>query len=68
MKVTYERYSELRDKRGLSDYRVSKETGIAASTLSDWKNGLSAPKADKLYLIARALDVQMEELFSEAVK
>lgn len=65
MKVTYQKYAELRDQRGMSDYRVSKETGIAQSTMSDWKNGLSTPKADKLMLIAKALDVQMEDLFEE---
>ena len=65
MKVTYQKYAELRDQRGMSDYRVSKETGIAQSTMSDWKNGLSTPKADKLLLIAKALGVQMEDLFEE---
>jgi repressor LexA len=65
MKVTYQKYAELRDQRGMSDYRVSKETGIAQSTMSDWKNGLSTPKADKLMLIAKALDVRMEDLFEE---
>ena len=65
MKVTYQKYAELRDQRGMSDYRVSKETGIAQSTMSDWKNGLSTPKADKLMLIAKALGVQMEDLFEE---
>lgn len=65
MKVTYQKYAELRDQRGMSDYRVSKETGIAQSTMSDWKNGLSTPKADKLMLIAKALDVRMEDLFED---
>ena len=31
-------------------YRVSKDTGIAASTLSDWKSGRSVPKLDKIKL------------------
>lgn len=65
MKVTYRKYAELRDARGMSDYRVSKETGVAQSTLSDWRNGISTPKADKLLLIARALGVTMEQLFEE---
>lgn len=63
MKATYAVYARLRDSRGYSDYRVSKETDIAASTISDWKNGLSVPKADKLMLIARLFGVPMEELF-----
>ena len=35
MKASYEKYAKLRDERGYSDYRVSKETGIGAATLSD---------------------------------
>lgn len=66
MKATYQRYAGLRDKRGMSDYKVAKETGIGASTISDWKNGLSVPKADKLVQIARLLSVTVEDLFEEA--
>lgn len=40
----YERYVELRDKKGVTDYRVSKDTNITASTFVDWKNGRSKPK------------------------
>ena len=65
MKATYNRYACLRDAKGYSDYRIAKETGIGTATISDWKNGLSVPKADKLLLIARVLDVQMEDLFEE---
>ena len=63
MKATYSKYAQLRDERGYSDYRVSKETDIAASTISDWKSGISVPKSDKLLLIARLFGVPMEALF-----
>ena len=33
----YTRYSKLRDDNGLKDIDVSRETGIPASTLYDWK-------------------------------
>jgi transcriptional regulator with XRE-family HTH domain len=33
-------------------YKVSKETKIPYSTLSDWKNGKSVPKAEKLQKVA----------------
>lgn len=65
MKARYEVYAKLRDDKGYSDYRVSKETGIGAATLSDWKNGLSTPKVDKLFLIARLLTVSIEDLLEE---
>lgn len=48
----YEKYVELRDSRGISDYRVSEDTGITRSTFSDWKNGRSSPKIEKLKILA----------------
>lgn len=48
----YEKYVELRDSRGISDYRVSEDTGITKSTFSDWKNGRSNPKIEKLKILA----------------
>ena len=56
----YERYIELRDKKGVTDYRVSKDTGITKSTFTDWKNGRSAPKIEKLALLAKYFDVPIE--------
>ncbi len=43
-------------------YQVAKATGIAPSTLSDWKNGRSTPKADKLARIADFFSVSLDEL------
>lgn len=56
----YKKYAELRDKHGLSDYKVAQETGISASTLSDWKNGLYVPKMDKIVTLARFFEVPIE--------
>lgn len=61
----YKRYAELRDSRGVSDYRVAQDTGIAASTLSDWKNGLYVPKVDKLMLIAKYFEVPIEYFLTD---
>lgn len=47
-------------------YRVSKETGIAASTFTDWKNGRSCPKAEKLKRIAAFFGVSLDELLGTA--
>ena len=66
MKARYEVYASLRDKNGYSDYRVAKETDIAAATLSDWKNGISTPKLDKLFQIAILFGVRIEDLCEEA--
>lgn len=58
----YTKYAELRDAKGYTDYKISELTGIARSTLSDWKNGKSVPKANKLMAIAKALEVSVETL------
>ena len=56
----YEHYVELRDKKGVTDYRVSKDTGITKSTFTDWKNGRSSPKLEKVSLLAKYFEVPIE--------
>ena len=36
----------------MTDYLVSKKTGISTATLSNWKNGNYTPKLDKISKIA----------------
>ena len=47
----YEIFAKLMADRGISAYRVSRDTGISQTTLSDWKRGRSVPKLEKLSLI-----------------
>lgn len=61
----YEHYIELRDKKGVTDYRVSKDTGITKSTFTDWKNGRSQPKVDKLKILADYFGVSIEYFLEE---
>ena len=56
----YAKYAELRDKAGLTDYKVSKETGVPATTLSEWGKGLYMIKLDKLIALARYFGVSVE--------
>lgn len=58
----YEKYVELRDKKGVTDYRVAMDTGIPKSTFTDWKNGRSKPKTEKLKTIADYFNVPIEYL------
>lgn len=51
---------ELRDSKGLTDYKVSLDTGITKSTFSDWKNGRSEPKLEKLSKIADYFGVTVD--------
>ena len=48
----YNRYKELLKKTGKTSYQVSKDTGIAQSTISEWKSGRSKPKVEKLKILA----------------
>ena len=61
----YEKYTELRDAKGLTDYRVAEDTGITKSTFSDWKTGRSIPKIDKLAKIAKYFSVPIEFFVEE---
>ena len=56
----YRKYMKLRDDKGVTDYRVSEDTGITKSTFSDWKSGRSKPKADKLKILADYFGVGIE--------
>ena len=53
----YEVYARLRDEKGVRDATIAKATGIGRSTFSDWKNGRSTPKDEKLQKIADYLGV-----------
>ena len=61
----YQKYVELRDKKGVTDYRVSEETGITKSTFTDWKTGRSKPKFDKLLILAKYFCVPVEYFADE---
>lgn len=56
----YAKYAKRRDELNLTDFKVATETGIAPSSISDWKTGRSKPKLDKLAKIAKVLDVPLE--------
>lgn len=56
----YQKYVALRDKKGVTDYRVALETKIPKSTFSEWKSGRSKPKTDKLKLLADYFGVPIE--------
>jgi len=59
----YKKYAELRDKAGVTDYEVGKQTEIATSTLSNWKAGRYTPKMDKIKKIADFFGVPIEHFF-----
>ena len=56
----YDKFEQLLQKRGVTAYKVAKETGIATATLSSWKNGEYVPKVDKLQILADYFGVPVE--------
>ena len=49
-------------------YRVAKATGIPNSTFTDWKNGRSCPKADKLIKIADFFGLSLDGLLGRELE
>lgn len=61
----YELFQKLLDAKGVTAYRVSKETGVSTSTLTQWKKGVSQPKPNKLQKIADYFDVPLSYFYGE---
>ena len=60
----YEIFEKLLKERGITAYRVARETGVTTSTLTSWKQGKYVPKMDKLRKIADYLQVSVEYLMT----
>ncbi len=67
MKPSYNKFSRLLEERGVIAADVARETKITPSTFSDWKNGNSVPKVEKLALLARYFGVAIEDFLEEEV-
>lgn len=55
--TSYLRFEKLLEIKGVTAYKVAKETGITTTTITNWKNGKYVPKSDKLSRIAEFLGV-----------
>ena len=59
---------ELLEKKGWSQYKLSKKANMAQSTLSDILTGKNAnPRMDTIQKIATALDVTVDSFFDDSV-
>lgn len=56
----FEKLEKLLKERGITSYRLAKDLGISPMVFSDWKNGKSKPKVDKLKKIADYFSVSIE--------
>ena len=63
MKVFYLEVKEQLKNKGMSIYRLSKETGIFEQTLYSMFNGnTSSPQLDNAVKIAKVLDIDLNKL------
>lgn len=62
----YERYSRIRDMKGLRDSDVAARTGISKTAFSEWKSGRSTPKYEKLKAIADCLNVPLSAILEDS--
>lgn len=60
----YEVFEHLLQKYGISAYRVSKETGVTQTALSNWKNGRNTPSIPTLQKIAEYFGVTVDYLMT----
>ena len=64
----YKIFEALLAERGVTAYQVAKATGISTGSLSDWKNGRSSPKVEKLKKIADYFGVSVDYLLGNEEK
>ena len=63
MRAFYKAVKEQLEDKGMTIYRLSKETGIFEQTLYSMFNGnTSSPKLDNAVRIARVLDIDLNKL------
>ena len=60
----YEIFEKLLHERGVTAYKVAKDTGIGTDTLSNWKNGKYTPKQDKMQKLADYFGVTIDYLMT----
>ena len=59
----YEKYAQLRDSEGVTDYKVAKDTGIPYTTFKDWGKGVYNPKVDKIQKLSVYFHVPLDYFY-----
>lgn len=57
------RITELREKKGWSQYELAKRTGIAPNTVYSWTRTGSAPTLANIVKICEAMGIALEQFF-----
>ena len=61
----YEKIFNRLEELNMSQSELSRRTGIATSTISDWRKKKINPQADKLVTICKALDMSIVNLLCD---
>lgn len=59
-----DRMFQIMKEKNITQSQLSRMTGIAVQTISDWKNKKTNPGADKIMRVCRALEITPEELLA----
>lgn len=57
-------FEQLLQKLNVTPYKISKETGVTQTTLSNWKNGKSTPSTENMQKIADYFNVSIDYLMT----
>lgn len=60
-----ERLKSLREERGLTQFQLSKKSGIAKRTIQNYESGAYRPRFDAAEKLASALEIPTSELLGE---
>ena len=60
----YDIFEKLLKERGVTAYRVAKETGVTTATLTSWQQGKYTPKPEKMQKIADYFGVSLAYLMT----
>lgn len=65
MAIVKNNVKKIRKHYGISDRAIAEKTGISKSQINRIENCLESPTLDKLYAIAKALNVKIKDLIVE---
>jgi transcriptional regulator with XRE-family HTH domain len=60
----YETFEKLCNEKNIRPSQISRATGIATATFTEWKKGTYTPKTEKLQLIADYFGVSLDFLMT----
>lgn len=63
-----QRFADLLESKGITPYRMSKDTGIPEATIGRWKNGKVVPSGERLTVAVKYLNTSADYLLENEQK